>query len=381
MNLSLSDQQKQLREAIITFAQKELNNGVIAREREEKFPFELWKKCAAMNIMALPFPEEFGGCGMDFLTSVISLEALAYACRDAGLVHAIAAHLISGMLLYLYGNEKQKHKYLSSISRGEKIIAQAATEAESGSDVFSMQTKAIKKEDGFIINGRKMFISNGPVADLVLLIALTNPDRKTLGSHSFFIVERDHKGFSHGKPLQKMGLRTLQNCELIFDECALPEDNLIGKQGQGAFIFNEIIEWERILFGACHVGTMARICESCVRYARERKQFGQPIGKYQSIANKIVGIKMNLELARLMVYKAASMKDDKKRASLEASIIKVFASENLKKACLDAVQIHGAYGYMTEFEIERDLRDSISSTIYSGTAEINTLIIAKLLGL
>jgi alkylation response protein AidB-like acyl-CoA dehydrogenase len=181
--------------------------------------------------------------------------------------------------------------------------------------------------------------------------------------------------------MEKMGLRTLQNCELIFDGCTVPSTNLIGKEGQGALMFNEIMEWERILYGACHVGTMMRISETCVRYARERKQFGQPIGKFQSVANKIAKMKVNIELAKLMVYKAALMKDKRKRATMEASIIKVFASESLKSACLDAVQIHGAYGYMTEFEIEKDLRDSIASTIYSGTSEINTMIIAKLLGL
>lgn len=380
-NFSLSEQQKEVREAIIAFGQKELNKGIESRDRHTQFPKELWQKCSEMDLMALPFPKAYGGCGMDFLSTVLSIEALAYACKDAGLVLALGTQIISGILIDLFGSEEQKHKYLAPICNGNMISAQAATEAEAGSDVFSIRTNAKKKDDTYVINGRKMFISNGSIADVVLVLVLTSSKRKSFGTHSFLIVEKNYNGFSTGKPMEKMGLRTLQNCELIFDDCAVPDSNLIGKEGQGTMIFNEIMEWERILFGACHVGTITRIIETCVRYSRERKQFGQSIGKFQSISNKIARMKMNLELAKTMVYKAASMKDNHKRAMLEASIIKVFASESLKNACLDALQIHGAFGYMTESEIERDLRDSIASTIYSGTVEINTMIIAKLLGL
>lgn len=380
MDFSLNEQQQHLQKTIIAFARKELNEDVKLRDQQGKFPYELWRKCSDMNMMALPFPEGYGGCGMDFLTTALSVEALAYACKDSGLVHAIIVQLTMGILLYLFGNEQQKRNYLVPICLGEKIAAQATTEAEAGSDVFSMHTKAEKKDNNYVIEGSKMFISNGSVADTVLVLALTNSKGKTLGTHSFFIVDKECSGFSRGKPMEKMGLRTLQNCELIFDGCKIPSTSLIGKEGQGALIFNEIMEWERILYGASHVGTMMRISETCIRYARERKQFGQPIGKFQSVANKIAKMKMNLELAKLMVYKAALMKDNRKRATMEASIIKVFASESLKSVCLDAVQLHGAYGYMTEFEIEKDLRDSIASTIYSGTSEINTMIIAKLIG-
>lgn len=381
MDFLLSEQQRELQRSIIIFAQKELNKDLVQRDQEGKFSQELWQKCAKMNLMALPFPEAWGGCSLDFLTTALSVEALAYACRDSGLVHAIIVQLTMGILLNLFGNEEQKRKYLAPICHGEKITAQASTEADAGSDIFSVRTKARKKDENYIIDGSKMFISNGPVADFVILLALTNLERRVLGSHSFFIVDKECKGFARSRPVEKMGLRTLQNCELVFDECAVPGANLIGREGQGSIIFNEIMEWERILFGACHVGTLMRICETTVRYAKERKQFGQPIGKFQSVANKIARMKINQELARLMVYKAAFLKDNKARATFESSIIKVFASESLKNACLDAVQIHGAYGYMTEFEIERDLRDSIASSIYSGTAEINTLLISGLLGL
>jgi alkylation response protein AidB-like acyl-CoA dehydrogenase len=232
-----------------------------------------------------------------------------------------------------------------------------------------------------VIDGTKMFISNGPVADLVLVLAVTNPERKGFGAHSLLLVERDRPGFSAGRPFSKMGLRSLQNSELVFEGCRVPAGNLVGKAGQGSVLFHEIMEWERIVFGACHVGTLARLVERCVAQARDRKQFGQPIGRFQAISGKIVQMKVNLELARLMVYKAATLKDQGQRATLEASALKIFASESLRSAALDTVQIHGASGYMTETQLERDLRDSVAGTLYSGTVELNALIISKLLGL
>lgn len=381
LDLSLTEEQKQLQKVIADFARKELNGDLAARDQKGQFPLDNWRKCASMDIMALPFPVELGGCGLDFLSTSIAIETLSYACKDSGLVLAIGTQLISGLLLNLFGNEEQKREYIPRLARGEIIAAQAITEADAGSDAFSMLTKAVRSEDQYIIDGRKMFTTNGSIADIIFVLAVTDPGRKTMGGHSFFVCEKGRTGLSHGNPFEKMGLRTLQNCELIFDACSLPSANLIGREGQGAIIFNEMMEWERILFGACHLGSLARIIETCVRYAKERKQFGQSIGKYQLVANKIARMKINQELIRPMIYQTAAQKDSNKRAAMEASVIKVFASESLKNACLDAVQIHGAYGYMVEYEIERDLRDSIASTIYSGTSEMNQLIIAKLLGL
>jgi alkylation response protein AidB-like acyl-CoA dehydrogenase len=381
IDFSLTDEQQHLQKVIKDFARKELNDDIAGRDKKAEFSTALWSKCAAMDIMALPFPSEYGGCGLDFLTTTAAIEAFSYACKDSGLVHAVCTQLISGLLLNIFGNEDQKRQYLPLISRGEAIAAQAITEADSGSDALSMLTKAIKSGAQYVLDGRKMFITNGSIADLIFVLALTDPGRKTMGAHSFFLCEKERAGLSRGNPFEKMGLRTLQNCEIIFDSCGLPAANLVGREGQGAIIFNEMMEWERILFGACHLGNLTRIIETCVRYAKDRKQFGQPIGKFQSISNKIARMKINQELIRPLVYQAASHKDNNRRAAMEASIIKVFASESLKSACLDAVQIHGAYGYMTEFEIERDLRDSIAATIYSGTVEMNLLIIAKLLGL
>lgn len=381
MDFSISDEQRHLQSAIEDFARKELNKDISGRDQEGRFPVDLWRRCAAMDLMALPFPAEYEGCGLDFLSTTLAIEALSRACKDSGLVHAICTQLVSGLLLNIFGSEEQKRLYLPAISRGEMIAAQAITEPDSGSDVMSLSTKATRSGDGYVLDGRKMFISNGPLADIILVLGLTDPSRKTMGAHSFFICEKNRPGLSCGNPLMKMGLRTLQNCEVILDSCALPSANLVGREGQGSIIFNEIMEWERILFGACHLGILDRMIETCVRYAKDRRQFGNPIGKYQSVSNKIARMRIDLELIGPLVRKAAALKGQGKRASMEASVIKVFASESLKNACIDAVQIHGAYGYMVEYEIERDLRDSMASTVYSGTSEMNLLIISRLLGL
>lgn len=381
MDFSLTNEQVDLRETIIKFSRLKLNNDLFDNEKNGVFPLESWNKCAEMRIMGLPFPEEYGGCGVDFLTTAISINALGYACKDAGLVHAITTQILCGLQIYLFGNEFQKKIYLPAICTGEKIFAQAITEPESGSDAFSMSTCATKSNDDFIINGNKMFITNGPIADGVIVFAITDPEKNKLGGISCFIVEKEFEGFKRSKALQKMGLTTLQNGELVFDNCFVPSGNLLGKEGQGAIIFNESMEWERTLLPAAHLGTMERVFERSVQYAKDRYSFGKPIGSFQSISNKIAEMKMSLELGKLIIYKAATLKDQKKRATMEASISKLFVSESLKSACLDAVQIHGGYGFMTEYELERDLRDSIASTLYSGTSELQRNIISRLVGL
>ncbi len=382
MDFSYTGEQLDLRDSIIKFSEQELNDGIADHDRNSVFPAEKWKKCADMQIMALPFPEEYGGHGADFLTSVLSYNALGYGCKDAGLVHAIGTQILCGLQILHFGNEEQKKRLLPMVCSGEKIFAQAITEPGSGSDALSMRTKADKAGDGrYLLNGSKMFITNGPIADVVVVFALTDPAKKTLGGISTFIVEKEFGGFERCKPLEKMGLKTLQNGELVFTDCEIPATHLLGREGQGALIFNESMELERCFLPAAHLGTMERVTEKCIRYVNERSAFGHTIGKFQSVAHKIAQMKVNIELSKLMLQKAAVLKDQKKRASLEASIGKLFISESLKKTCLDAVQIHGGYGFMTEYEIERDLRDSIAATIYSGTSEMQYNMISKMLGL
>lgn len=378
MDFSLSQEQLTFRDSVIEFAKKELNKDVMENDEKSNFPWENWKKCAEMGLLSLQVPEEYGGTGADLLTTVVALEALGYACKDSGLVHAIVTHTCCVIQISLFGNESQKKRYLPILSRGEKISAQAITEPDAGSDLISMITRAEKNGDGYVINGRKIFISNGPIAELALVFAVTNPQRIRFGGVSCFIVEKGFEGFDTGKPFRKMGLNTLQNGELVFDDCRVPAGNLLGGEGQGMVLFNEIIEWERALLMAAHLGTMERLLELSIKYSNERSQFGQSIAKYQSISNKIANMKVNVELGKLISYKVAWLKDQKKRTTLEASIGKLFLSESLRDACLDAIQIHGAYGYMKEFEIERELRDSIAATIYSGTSEMQRNIISNL---
>ena len=381
MDFSYTDEQIGLRESIIKFARRELNDGIVQQDKDAAFPRESWRKCSEMDIMALPVPEKYGGVGANFLTTVISMNALGYACKDAGLVHAIATQLLCGLQICLFGSEGQKEKYLPPLCKGEIIMAQAITEPSAGSDMMSMRTRGEKNGDTYILNGSKIFITNGPIADVIIVFAVTDPQTMGLRRLSAFFIEKDTEGFQRSKPLAKMGLKTLQNGELFFEDCRVPERNILGKDGQGAIMLNESMEWERILLPAAHIGTMERILEACIHYAKDRTAFGQSIGKFQAVSSKIANMKMKIELGKLIMYKAAVLKDNRKRASLEASIGKLFISESLKEACLDAVQIHGGYGYMTEYEVERDLRDSIASTIYSGTSEIQTNIISKLIGL
>lgn len=381
MNMLLTDDQNRFAESVVKFARKELNGGLIGGDAEGRFRLDNWKKCSEFGILSLLCPKAYGGVGEDLLSAIVTLQSLSYGCRDNGLVHAIVTQLCCIVILSLFGSGEQKEKYLKRMASGELIAAQAITEPDAGSDVLAMRTKAVKRGDRFVVSGSKIFISNGPLADVVLVFAATDSSRKMFGGISCLIVEKGDEGFHSGKPLEKMGLRTLQNSELWFEDVSVPPDRLLGKEGHGMLMFNESIEWERVLMGAVHIGTMERVLERCVTYAKSRKQFQQEIGKYQSVSNMIADMKVRLELGKLILHKTGLMKDRKVRAPMEASIAKYFISESLKKTCLDAVQIHGAYGFMREYEIERELRDSIAATIYSGTSEMQKRIISGMLGL
>ena len=381
MEFAFTEEQLEIRKTIISFAQRELNDGIMERDRASSFPLDLWKKCAEMRILAMPFPESFGGDGFDFTTTVSVFQTLGYACKDSGLIHSLMTQVICGILIHLFASSEQMAYLLPDLASGRLIYAQAITEPGSGSDAFAMRTSAVKHSEGYIIDGTKTMISNGPVADRALVFAITDPLKKTLGGFSCFLVSAGDAGFSQGKPLEKMGLRTLMNGELIFTDCYVPCTALIGREGQGAILFNETMEWERVLISACLLGELERVMEEAIRYARERTAFGQQIGGFQAVSHKIAKMKMNVELGRLALYHATSLKERRKRATLETSVAKLFISESLKQACLDAVQIRGGYGYMAEYEVERELRDSIASTIYSGTSEMQANIIARLAGL
>jgi alkylation response protein AidB-like acyl-CoA dehydrogenase len=382
MDFSFTDEQNLLREEIIRFAKNELNEGVSQRDRDQTFPRDLWLKCGEIGLQGLPVPKEYGGSGVDPLSSVIALEALGYGCCDGGLVFSLCAHLLSCVVpIWKFGSEEQKRRYLPSLCNGALIGVHAMTEPGSGSDAFSLLTKAEPDGSGFRINGTKMFISNGPIADLVVVFAVTDAVKGYYGGISAFLVDRGTPGFRCSQKFEKMGLRTSPLGELVFEDVHVAADSVLGGVGGGTTIFNHAMDWERVCLFASHLGTMQRLLEKSIEYARTRNQFHQPIGKFQAVSHRVADLKVHLEAARLLIYRAAWRLDHVKNVSLDASMAKLFVSESLVKAALNTLQIHGGYGYMTEYGVERDLRDALGSTIYSGTSEMQRNIIARWLGL
>ena len=381
MDFSLTEDQQALQDAVIDFARSELGYDMIEADRAEAFSREAWQKCAEFGIQGLPIPEEYGGGGSDLMTTIAVMEGLGYGCRDLGLIFSMNAHMWTNSIpLLLYGTEDTKRKYLPGLCDGALIGANGASEPDSGSDVFSMRTRCVKDGDHYVLNGTKMFVTNAQVADVVAAYATVNPEWGSMGICGF-IVEMDAPGVSVSKKIEKMGLRTSPMAEIVFEDARVPAANLLGREGRGAEVFNCSMEWERGSILANCLGTMRRQLEDCVAYARQRKQFGQPIGKFQSVANRMVDMKIRLDTARALVYQLGWVKQEGRDAEMEAAMAKLYTSESFIKNCLDAVQIHGGYGYMTEFQFERELRDAMGSTLYSGTSEIQRNIIARCLGL
>jgi alkylation response protein AidB-like acyl-CoA dehydrogenase len=381
MDFSFNQEQLSYKKSVLEFARNELVRDVIPLDRNSDFDRDGFVKCAQFGVQGLPIPEQYGGSAADALTVVAAMEALGYACKDNGLLFSINAQMWSFELPILeFGSEKQKKHYLPRLCSGEMIGVHAMTEAQSGSDAFDLRTEAAKKNGRYVLNGTKMFITNAPVADSILVFATVDRS-KGLQGISAFIVDKGTPGFSVSKHVEKMGLRTSPMGEIVLEDCEIPEENRLGPEGAGAAIFNCSMEWERGAILANYLGTMQRQIETCVRYARNRKQFGKPIGKFQAVAHRIANMKLRLETSRWLVYRVGWMKQQGESAVMDSAIAKLCVSENLVQCCQDAIHIHGAYGYMTDSGIERDLRDSISATIYSGTSEIQRNIIAAWLGL
>ncbi len=382
MDFSLTPDQTTLRDSIIRFARETLNDGATERDREQTFPRELWLKCGDMGLPGLPVPEEYGGSGLDPLSTAVALDALGYACRDGGLVFSICAHLLSCVVpLWHFGTEEQRRRYLPSLCSGRLVGVHAMTEPASGSDAFALKTRAERDGDGFRIRGTKTFISNGPVADLVIVFAATDPAKGYHGGVTAFLVETTTPGFVVSQRFEKMGLRTSPLGELIFEDLRVGPEAILGGVGGGSGVFTHAMDWERVCLFASQVGTMERLLEASIKHARTRPQFGQAIGKFQAVSHRIVDMKVQVEAARLLTYRAASRLGRTRTVSMDAAMAKLFVSESLVQTALGAVQIHGGYGYMTEFEVERALRDAVGSTIYSGTSEMQRNIIARWLGL
>jgi alkylation response protein AidB-like acyl-CoA dehydrogenase len=376
MDFELTDEQRSYRESVLEFARRELDGTA-----EDGFSRDRWERCARIGIQGLPVPGAHGGGDASPVTIVAALEALGQGCADNGLVFALNAQLW-GLTIPLveHGSDQQRERYLPRLCDGSLIGAHAMTEPGSGSDAFSLRTRAERRGEDWVLTGSKTFVTNAPDAGLFLVFATTNHEAGVAGLCAF-LVERDTPGLSVGPPLQKMGLRSAPMSELFLDDCAVGDGQLLGRAGRGAAVFTEAMLWERGLIMAAAVGTMQRQLERCVAYAREREQFGRPIGEFQAVAHRIAGMKLRLETARLLLYRLAWLLEQGEASAMDAALTKLHLSESFVTSSLDALQVHGGYGYMTESALERDVRDALASRIYSGTSDMQRTIVARGLGL
>ncbi|MCG8469637.1 MAG: acyl-CoA dehydrogenase family protein [Gemmatimonadetes bacterium] len=381
MNFTLTAEQTARYEDIVAFARTELDADVLSFDREGSFNRENWKRCGEKGILGSHVPKEFGGQGMGALDTVLTLEALGYGCRDNGLTLALGGQMWSVQEPILtYGTDEQKRRFLPGLCAGDLIGAHGVSEEHSGSDALSLRTTATKTDGGYVLNGRKTYIGMAPLADVALVLANADPDAGSWGV-SAFLVECDAEGLSRSEPYAKTGTRTNLLGDLVLEDCFVADENVLGREGVGISLFTRTIGWERAFIHAGHLGSMQALLERSIEFARQRRQFGQPIGKFQSVSNRIADMRLGLETARLLMYKVAAMKDEGLDASLETAMAKLHISEVLLDCATNAVRIHGARGYLEMHEVERELRDSIGGVIYAGTSDIQRNLIAGLLGL
>jgi alkylation response protein AidB-like acyl-CoA dehydrogenase len=358
-----------------------LEGGVIDRDREGAFWREGWERSAAFGIHGLPIPDEFGGSGADVVTTMLGLEGMGYGCSDNGLVFSINAHMwTSEIPVWAFGTQAQRDRWLRGLCDGSLIGCHTITEPDAGSDAFAMRTTATKVDDGYVLNGRKTFITNAPTADLIIVFARSGEGIGPFGITAF-LVEAGTAGCVVERPMEKMGLRTSPMADVVLQDCLVPDEAILGVPGQGGEIFQTSMRWERACIMASQVGLMRRTMERCIEYARARRQFGKPIGRFESVADKIANMKIAVEASRALVLRTGWLMDRGEDTTVDAAVAKTFVSEANVRTHLDALQIHGGYGFMTDVEVERPLRDAVGSTIYSGTSEIQRRIIARGLGL
>jgi alkylation response protein AidB-like acyl-CoA dehydrogenase len=375
MDFYLTETQKQVKQLARDFAEKEIAPFVRKYDEKGEFPFEIMKKLGEIGFLGITFPEEYGGSGLKYLDYVVIIEEISRVDPSIGL--SVAAH--NGLCtnhIYCFGDENQKRKYLPELCTGKKIGAWALTEPQAGSDAANLLTTAVKENSYYILNGNKVFTTHGSVGDVIVVMAVTD---KTKGKNgiSSFIVEKGYDGLIVGKKEDKLGMRASDTCSLIFDNCKVPVENLIGEEGQGYKQAMEILAGGRIAIAALSVGLAQGAFELSLKYSKERKAFGKYIAEFQAIQWKLADMATQIESARLLTYKAAYLKDQGKDYSLYASMAKYFASEVAVKCAIEAVQIYGGYGYIKEYPVEKFYRDAKLLTIGEGTSEIQKIIIAN----
>ena len=378
MNFDLTDEQQMIRKMIREFSDEVVAPGAIERDRTKEFPLSIFKQLSEMGMMGLPFPEEFGGAGADTTSFAIVTEELSRGCASTGITYS--AHIsLGGAPLHLFGTDEQKRKYLTPICTGESFGAFGLTEPNAGSDAGGTQTTAREEGDVFVINGSKVYITNASYAKHLALTAITgNEDGKK--EISAIIVPTDADGFTIIDNYEKMGLNASNTTELVLDNVKVPKENLLGKRGDGFKQFLVTLDGGRIGIGAMAVGIAQAAFDRALKYSKERKQFGKTLSEFQITQFKLADMAMKIELARNMVYKAAWLKDQGRPFTKEAAMCKLYASEIAMQVADQAIQIHGGYGYMKEYEVERYMRDAKLLEIGEGTSEVQRMVIARQIG-
>ena len=375
MDIRFSDDQELLRRSIREFAESELRPLVMEWDEAQGFPRELLAKCAALGLMGIQFPEEYGGAGMSSVDYCLCIEELARV--DPSVCLSIAAHNGLGSAhIFMFGTEEQKRKYLVPLASGEQLAAWGLTEAGSGSDAVAMRTTAVRDGECWVINGSKQFITHGRTGDVMVVMAVTHRAKGSRGI-SAFIVQQGTPGFRAGKKENKLGMRSSETSEVLFENCRVPASQLLGVEGQGFVNALQVLDAGRIGIAALAVGLAQGAYEAARGYAFTRVQFGQKIGTFQSIRAKLVDNATRIEAARLLTYRAAAMKDQGKRTTLQAAMAKLYSSEIAVRAAEDGVQIHGGYGFVKDYPAEKFFRDVKLTTIGEGTSEIQRLVIAR----
>jgi butyryl-CoA dehydrogenase len=375
MDLQLNEEQRLVRDMVHDFAQKELAPRAAEVDKTEEFPAGNIRKMADLGLLGLPYPEKYGGGGGDYLSYAIAVEEVARACGSTALIYAAHVSLGCGPIYY-FGTEAQKQRWLPRLCSGQGLGAFGLTEPEAGSDAGATRTTAVRDGDHYVLNGSKMWITSGAIADVVSCTAKTDPAAGTHGI-SCFLVEKGTPGFIPGKNEPKMGLKGSITSALSLENCRIPADNLLGREGEGFRQMLITLDGGRVGIGAMALGLAQAALDESVRYSKQRVQFGQPIAKFQAIQWMIADMATEIDAARLMIYRAAALKDAGKPFTKEAAMAKLYASEVAERAAFKAIQIHGGYGYSREYPVERIYRDQRLCTIGEGTSEIQRLVIAR----
>lgn len=377
MNFLLSEEHEMLRKMVRDFTTEVVAPTAAERDEEERFDIELFHKMAELGLTGIPWPEEYGGSGFDYLAYVIAIEEISRACASTSVV--LSAHTsLAGWPVYTFGTEEQKQKYLRPMAEGKKIGAYGLTEPGSGSDAGGMRTNAKLDGDHYVMNGSKIFITNGGIADYYVVFAVTDPESKHKGT-SAFIVEKDFPGFSVGKKEKKLGIRSSPTTEIIFEDCKIPKENLLGEEGEGFKIAMMTLDGGRNGIAAQAVGIAQGALDAAVEYAKGREQFGKPIAMQQGIGFKLADMATSIEASRLLTYQAAWRESHGHSYGKESAMSKLFAGDTAMKVTTDAVQVFGGYGYTKEYPVERFMRDAKITQIYEGTQEIQRLVISRML--